>query len=308
MDILRGQQTNRVRVHGLTGTLDEMIQRCSKCGFEYYYTLERCPHCAFPGNYSNVQIASQKSEVDAVDRRYDKAKRGADKRGCAQAFGDFTNWLQNSRVVVARSRADIERLAASDRSVQGTYYDLTDAGLVLPDGSLWEVLRRPADEVLFPSYREKIRFGALSADGIGVINYGHFWMTMRTDFIDERTTVFDQNSVTFVGEKRLKAASASLQGHRGTWSNRSKLAAAQLAAQIAASTRPDEFPSILIKQGATTGTDRYIEAQIWGGVTVRTIESVKFRWSLVKSDTPRSLIKRLKIALDSFSTALVEAP
>jgi len=285
-----------------------MILRCTKCRNDYYYTLERCPHCAYPGNYSNVVIASEKSDVDAVDRRYEKALRDANTRGCAPQFEAFAKSLEGSRVVVARSRADIEKLASGDQSAQATYYDLTDAGLRLPDGSQWEQLRKPADEVLFPGYREKIHFGAFSTDGIGVINYGHFWMTMRSDFIDHRTSVFDQNSVAFVSEKRLRVASGALRGHRGVWSNRSKLAAAQLADQISASTRPDEFHSILIKQGATTGEDRYIEAQIWGGITVRTIESVKFRWSLVKDDTTRSLLKKLKIALAGVGTTLEEDP
>jgi hypothetical protein len=285
-----------------------MILRCSKCGNEYYYTLERCPHCAYPGNYSNVLIAAEKSDVDAVDRRYEKAIRGADKRGCVPQLEEFAKSVEESRAVVARSFADIERLASGENSVQGTYYDLTDAGLRLPDGSLWEQLRRPADDVLFPGYREKIRFGALSTDGIGVINYGHFWMTLRSDLIEERTSLFDQNSVTFVSEERLKVASGALRGHRGMWSNRSKLAAAQFADQISGSTLPVEFAAILIKQGATTGKDRYIEAQIWGGITVRTIESVKFRWSQVQGHTPRVLIKRLKIALKSFETDLVEVP
>jgi hypothetical protein len=162
--------------------------------------------------------------------------------------------------------------------------------------------------VLFPGYREKIRFGALSTDGIGVVNYGHFWMTMRSDLIEKRTSVFDQNSVGFVKEHPLKKASGALLGHRGMWSNRSKLAAAQLADQIGDSTPKDEFPSILMKQGGTTSEDRYLETQTWGGVTVRTIESVKFRWSLVKGEVPRSLIKRLKAALKRFDADLVEVP
>jgi hypothetical protein len=285
-----------------------MTIRCTKCSNNYHYTAERCPHCAHPGNYSNVLIASEKSELDAVDRRYEKAVRSAEKRGCAPEFANFTRSLQDSRAVVARSFSDIDRLASSDNSVQATYYDLVDAGLRLPDGSMWEQLRKPADEVLFPNYREKIRFGALSGDGIGVINYGHFWMTMRSRLIEDRTSVFDQNSVTFVSEKRLKAASSALLGHRGSWLNRSKLAAAQLERQISTSTKPEEFSSILIKQGATTGDDRYIETQIWGGITVRTIETVKFQLSLVKANTPRSLLKRLFLALKNFGVTLVEVP
>lgn len=285
-----------------------MTHRCDKCGCEYYYTLERCPHCAHPGNYSNVLIASERREVDAVDQRYENAIRGAERRRCALQFEDFSKWLEDSRVVVARPYADIDRLAAGDNSVQATYYDLVDTGLRLPDGSSWEELRKPADEVLFPNYREKIRFGALSADGIGVINYGHFWMTMRTGFIEHRTSVFDQNSVIFVSEKRLKAASGALLGHRASWANRSKLAAARLADQITASTRHDEFPSILMRQGATTAADRFIEAHIWGPITVRTIESVKYRWSLVKNQIPRSLLRKLSIALNKFGTSLLEVP
>lgn len=281
---------------------------CPKCGFEYYYTLERCPHCAYPGNYSNVAIASRKSDVDAVDLRYDEATRSAAARGCTPQFEEFVRWLEDSRAVIARSFADVDRLASGTNSVQATYYDLTDAGLRLPDGSLWEELRRPADEVLFPGYREKIRFGALSTDGIGVINYGHFWMTMRSELIEERTSVFDQNSVSFVKEHPLKKASSALLGHRGMWSNRSRLAAAQLADQISDSTRKDEFSSILMKQGVTTAEDQYIEAQIWGGVTVRTIESVKFQWSLVRGPGMRTLTNRLKAALAGFQTDLVEVP
>jgi hypothetical protein len=282
----------------------EMAHQCDKCRNEYRYTLERCPHCAYPGNYSNVVIASSRSEVDAVEQRYEKAVKGAERRGCAPQFEAFTQSLKDSVAVMARPYADVERLA--EGGVQATYYDLVDAGLKLPDGSLWEELRRPADEVLFPTYREKIRFGALSTDGVGVINYGHFWMTLRTELIEHRTSIFDQNSVIFVSEKRLKSASNALVGHRASWKNRTKLAAAQLANYITVSTRADEFSSILLRQGATTVADRFIEAQIWGPVSVRTVEQVRFRWSLVQRRTPRSLLKNLSRALSKHSVTLVE--
>jgi hypothetical protein len=283
-----------------------MDHRCERCGSEYYYTLERCPHCAHPGNYSNVVIASGPAERLLVNRRYENALRAAARRGCSPTLEEFTEWLKGSRAVIARPYADIDRLAAGDNSVQATFYDLTDAGLKLPDGSLWEELRRPADEVLFPNYREKIRFGALSGDGIGVINYGHFWITLRTSFIEHRTTLFDQNSVAFVSQRRLAVAAAALRGHRATWEDRSRLVVAQLGEHVAPSTRLDQFPGILLKQGSTTADDRFIEVQIWGPITVRTIETVKFQWSLVKDRTPRSLLRKLTIALAKFGAALEE--
>jgi hypothetical protein len=285
-----------------------MDHRCESCASEYHYTLERCPHCAHPGNYSNVVIASDPAERLLVDRRYENALSGAERRGCGSKLEEFTNWLKDSRAVIARPYSDIDRLAAGDNSVQATFYDLIDAGMRLPDGSLWEQLRRPADEVLFPNYREKIRFGALSGDGIGVINYGHFWIMMRTSFIEHRTTLFDQNSVAFVSQRRLGVAARSLRGHRATWENRSKLVVAQLGEHIASSTGLDQFPGILLKQGSTTADDRFIEVQIWGPITVRTIETVKFRWNLIKDRTPRSLLKRLAIALAKFDARLEETP
>lgn len=285
-----------------------MVIQCSKCKSEYYYTLERCPHCAYPGNYSNVLVAAGTNELDAVERRYDKAVSGAAKRGCAPQFAEFTAALEASHVVLARPFADVDRLASGANSVQATYYDLIDAGLLLPDGSLWEQLRKPADEVLFPSYREKIRFGALSTDGIGVINYGHFWMTMRLPFIEDRTSVFDQNSVTFVSEKKLKTASNALVGHRTPWSNRSKLAAAQLADRIGPATKKDDFASILIRQGATTADDRFIETHTWGSITVLTIESVRFQFDRVRKVAPRSLLKNLSRSLTKYGATLVEVP
>ena len=289
-----------------------MKLQCEKCDNEYYYALERCPHCAHPGNYSNVLIAADSAERDTVVKRYESALRGADSRGCRPTFEDFASWLRNSRAVVARSFADIDRLAARDNSVQATFYDLIDAGLALPDGSSWESLRRPADEILFPNYRARIRFGALSGDGIGVINYGHFWMTMRDSLIEHRASVFDQNSVTLVTEilasKRLEVAPESLKGHRAIWPDRATLAAAQLSHAITPSTLSDDFPRILLMQGATTADDKFIEVNIWGPITVRTIESVGYRWSLVSRMTPRSLLRHLAASLKVFGVKLEERP
>ena len=186
------------------------------------------------------------------------------------------------------------------------------AGFALPDGSSWESLRRPADEILFPNYRARIRFGALSGDGIGVIKYGHFWMTMRDSLIEHRASVFDQNSVTLVTEilasKRLEVAPESLKGHRAIWPDRATLAAAQLSHAITPSTRSDDFPRILLMQGATTADDKFIEVNIWGPITVRTIESVGYRWSLVSRMTPRSLLRHLATSLKVFGVKLEERP
>jgi hypothetical protein len=284
-----------------------MTLDCPLCRNQYDYRNERCPHCAHPGNYANVIIAGTPSERDAVEARFLAALDAASGRGCRAEFEAFTAWSERAQAVLARPLEDVQRLAAGPSTVYATYYDLTDSGLTLPDGSRWEALRRPADEVLFPTYRERIRFGALAVDGVGVRNYGLFWLTMRTALIEHRTSIFDQNSVKFVVDIPISQAIVRLTGHRAVWVDKGKLAAAQLGHEIASGYGPEDFKAILLRQGATTDDDRYIETNIFGSVTVLTVERVCYSRSMGKP-TPKSIVNDLRRKLHKFSVSLDELP
>jgi hypothetical protein len=198
--------------------------KCARCRWEFHYSVERCPHCGDPGNYSNVIVASQQHEQLEVERRYQAALQDTNRRGCALVRQEFETWIATCSAVTARSLPKVEELAASDKVVYPTYYDLADAGLRIPDGTAWDELRRPADDVLFPGYREKMRFAALSGAGVGVANYGDFWLSLRESMIAHRASVFDQNSALFVVEleQKLRNAQPALLGHRAPWDERRK--------------------------------------------------------------------------------------
>lgn len=278
-----------------------MNHRCPNCGCEYFYTLEHCPHCSYKPYYANVLVAAQDHERAEVEARYAAALRDADTRGTRVVLGTFETWLGGCCAVISRSLDAIEQLARNDRTGYASFYELTQAGLRLPDGSDWNTLRLPADQVLFPQYADKIRFGALSGDGVGVINYGSFSLSLRTPLIAERTTVFGGNSAAFVIEHKLKDAAKLLPGHRAPWADRAKLVVAHVGERVA---DPPDFPRVLIHQGRSTDDDRFVEVQVWGSMTVRTIEKVVYLRNPHDRRVTPSRLAALARDLARFDTAL----
>ena len=253
-----------------------LSEKCSSCGNEVPPSAQHCPHCGQPGRFWNVLAADEPDERAALDRRYQTAKAGAIARKADGVLQDFEKALAGSKAVIARYQSDVLRLAKSMRQLYGTYYQMVEAGLQLPDGNEWDVLRGLADTVLFPDYREQMRFGALSLDGGGLPNYGECSIILREDMIADRTSVFEENSALFVERHdiRISRQPHLPKGYRATWTERAKLAVAKLHGRIDSATTPDKYSQILLKPGATTEGDDFIGVHIFGPMTVLTMERV----------------------------------
>ena len=182
----------------------------------------------------------------------------------------FEAAAQTSKAIINRPLEDVERLASSDQQIYATYYERLDAGVQTPHGDSWDRWRRIADATLFPLYEKRIRFAALSLDGIGVQRYGDCSLVLREDLVADRTTVFEENSAVFVRAQGPRVPS----GRRATWDQRALLCVAKLASAIHAGTTPSDFPGLLLHQGATLEEDRFVEVHIWGSLTARTCERV----------------------------------
>jgi hypothetical protein len=249
---------------------------CSDCGNSFHLSQPQCPHCGRPGLYGNVYAAEDADEVNALEERYQLAKHDAATRGSDTAIGNFETALLNSQAVIARPVNEVQRLATSDNELYATYYQLLNSPIRLPTGEKWDVLRASADSSLFPNYKEEIRFGALSLDGLGVSNYGECFIVLKTDMIAHRASVFEENSVRWIQEIKFKDAHDLPKGYRATWDHRGKLSVAKLASKIDATTPSGQYSEILMRQGASTEEDDFVEVHIWGSMTIRTIERVTF--------------------------------
>jgi hypothetical protein len=269
---------------------------CPECSNNIPQPAERCPHCGKPGIFWNVQAAQDATEQAALEQRYQSAKNAAIAQGSNLPLQDFEVAVAKSRAVIARSLSDVLRLVTSDKQLYATYYQMREAGLRLPEGSKWDVLREIADTLLFPGYKQEIRFAALSLDGIGLSNYGECSIVLRDEMIAHRASVFEENSVIFMKRHNVDVwgwePGKLPKGYRATWDERAKLTAAKLAEKIDAGTTSDQYSAILLRQGATSEEDEFVEVHIWGPMTALTIERI-----IVTAPKPRqraTIIKAIK--------------
>lgn len=254
---------------------------CEHCGHSYHFSQHLCPHCARPANYPNVFAAEDPDEADALQRRYDEAKADAQSRGAEtlRAVEGFEAEVSGSRAVIARSVAELQRLSTSDNEGYATYYDLVGAEVRFPSGDKWDDLRQVADPALFPHYKDKIRFAALTLDGAGLPNFGECFLVLRTEMIAHRASAFEENSLLFFS-KHFRPGINELtrlpRGYRATWGERAKLCVAKLADRIDGGTGHGAYSGLLLRQGSTPDEDDFVEVHVWGPMTIRTIEQVLF--------------------------------
>ena len=77
---------------------------CPDCAQPLQIVAEHCPHCARPGRYPNVLLASQAADVAALDLRVQEAEASASARGAATNVQDFYAAMAGSKAVIARPR------------------------------------------------------------------------------------------------------------------------------------------------------------------------------------------------------------
>ncbi len=245
-------------------------QPCSFCGHPVPLESSLCPHCARPSLFPNVRAAEQETEQKALAVRHLLAVQNAESRGCGDAVHAFESAAGSSHAVLSRSLAEVERLASSDRQLYATYYQLLEAEVKLPSGDVWDPLRRLADEALFPGYKEKIRFAALSLDGMGLPGYGECSLVLREEMIAHRASVLEGNSALLMKGWAYNVPA----GSRAVWNERARLCVAKLAARLRPETTKADFASLLLRPGARPEDDEFVEVHIWGPMSSWTFARV----------------------------------
>jgi hypothetical protein len=267
---------------------------CEYCKNSIPRAADRCPHCAKPGYYPNVQDAEDPAEVAALQVRYLKAKADSEKRGADLALQSFEDYLESSVAILVRPAGELLRLATSDDEIYATYYQLLGAGLKSHGSDKISSLRAIVDEALFPGYKENIRFAALALDEVGLSNYGDCSVILRTQMIAHRASVFEENSLLSSRhmDVRLGQANELPLGYRAPWSNRAGLCVSKLSPHIDSATPDSQYSSILLRSGATSASDDFIEVHIWGSITARAFQQVTLTHG--SKSYQRVIVKALK--------------
>lgn len=224
-----------------------------------------------------MRAAQRPDERAALERRYNEATERAVTRGADSALHNFEAVVnQESQAVIARSLTEVQRLAESDNELYATFYQLRNAGVRLPEGRKWDVLRTLTDDALFWGYKEEIRFAALTLNNLGLSNYGECSCVLLNDSIAHRASVFEENSVLFMEHHDIRLAKANdlPRGYRATWEDRAKLCVAKLGDRIDSTTTKTEYAAILLRNGETSTDDEFVEVHVYGPMTARTFERI----------------------------------
>jgi len=216
-------------------------------------------------------MASDPAEVAALDVRYTDAVTRAIANGAAAVAANLEReTTTRSRVVISRDSSEVYRLACGDDQLYATYYSLLDAGFRVPTDPKWDTFRAIADTRIFPYYQRQVRFGALTLDEVGLARYGDCHLILKSHMVDFRTTAFTENTAVFVEKNGIDIP----PGHRAVWAQRGRLAVAKLAAALTATTAAADLPRILKSSGATPDDDSFVEAHVYGSISIRTVEQV----------------------------------
>jgi hypothetical protein len=272
------------------------LNRCRYCRFQYTRGPGLCPHCARPSNYPNVETANDPPELAALQKRYDRACTNAAKRRVSHIVRALQSAVSKSKAVIARSVWEADRLATSDRELYASYHALVDSGVQQAGTGYWNAIRGPADEALFPTYKDHIRFAALTLNNCGLYTFGHCYLILSSKMIAHRATAFHENSLIWFRHHDIKVVEVDQlpTGYRSTWKDRSKLAIAKLAPRIRSRTHSSSFPSLLLTGSKKRGEEKFIEIHIWGPLSIRSLERVTFTKQLVQSAQDAALLVVLK--------------
>lgn len=243
---------------------------CEFCNEKIVIGVQVCPHCGRPSLFPNVLLANMPEEIDALTLRFEQQKLHSKNTGNEAALDELSFCVSSSTACKGMPRWELERLLASDTATGATYYEQIAGNARIPDDNRWDRLRRIADASFFQCFGSKINFAALSTAGNWLQSYGDGAIFFKETMIGYRSTVFEQNTATWVDENNGDLTIP--YGFRASWPNRDKLAIAKLGEK--AQDGCADFDSLLLSCGATSGDDEFMEVHIYGGFTIRSAESI----------------------------------
>ena len=259
------------------------MEPCPKCKKGLPTSVRICPHCGEPCDPPNIRAARRSEEVAGLQRRLEDAQKKLEEEGCSALAAALSTALAGSRAVISRPLGDMERLAARETESLGTFFEQIDAGTRYPEDSGWDWWRQVTEHVLFPGYRNRIRFASLTLNDRGLSIFGDCFVTLRTPMIEARTSVFEENNVMFFQRQDLAMSkqvelmmgqTAILCGYKATWEDRYKLGLAKLGPRIHRGMTEDDLPTLVQRCGDSPEQADFIEVHIYGDITINAVEKI----------------------------------
>ena len=204
-----------------------MKSSCPECDLPIKVEATSCPHCGRPSRFPNINFVTTE-EQEALEQRYQHSLQTSPS---PEELKTYQNKVTEAECVIARSFDELKRLLASDNLIYETFYMRVKAGRQKYQHQSWDRLRAITDNIIFgETLKENIRFGSLTLDGNGLPHYGECYWILHTDLISHRTSLFEENTVTFCQTHNTQGSNDFNlpKGYRAKWEEAGKLAVAKL--------------------------------------------------------------------------------
>lgn len=261
--------------------------------------MRNCPFCQGDVGFPNVRAANTPEERAALGERLKAARVSTSARSCEPVLVEFGNAVKDSRAIVCTSISVIQRVMSSENQLYTNFYQQIGSESRLPENNIWDRARSPVDATLFPYYFPHIVFGELSLGNKCLSKYGAYAMILREEMIQQRATVFEENSIFFCQTKhKIVVGNPVPPGFRAIWQERDQLAMAKLHSRLDKTTTKKDFPGILLPPAKGDSDQDFVEVHIYGPIHGAAVETVAGPEPKSKADKAilRSLKKKLKDA------------
>jgi TIR domain len=237
--------------------------QCTKCGAAVCATESTCPVCGETLAPPNVRFAFR--HRPSLQKRYREAQQNARFKGSQTVLAAFERIVAKTVVVISMSTNRLLQMLSPDQALFDSFYQLLSAPKA----------EQVAKEYLYPSYAQKLCFGVLSPDGVGVTEYGDVSVTLHENAIDSRASVTEVSSFDIANREFVWPD--EFAGFASALSDRRLLAVARSEHAIGANTAEAELRDLILPAGERRKSLDVMEVQIYGPIDTQAIESVRIR-------------------------------
>jgi len=220
--------------------------------------------------FPNVRDVQHSNEINALKKRYHKVtSKRAKRNNPDNALFYFEYFLKKTSATINVSLTVLLNLI-EDLAVYHNYYQRLSF-----EPEKYDEDREFVDVILFGKYRQYIRYVALNLNGSGLTAYGQYCIYLKTQHIEEKTSLLEENSFIFFDKYRISPFEPQVPyGYRSDWENRGKLAVAKLGHKIKNGMQANDFANILLKNTGDKAKDDFIEVHIFGEFNCQSIDFV----------------------------------
>jgi hypothetical protein len=253
-------------------------QQCEHCGKLALYGIEdRCRACNDPvaKKASNVRLASQRDQREALDVRYHAASELAKEDGTADSLAELENIAESTAAVVNVPVGMAYDLFQRERLLYSSYERQVRARLRSPSDHQHDRQRRAVGGLLYGGYSGDMVYAALSADGHGLSSYGPVNLILEEVTIAYRATVLEENSYHFMERHAMTPESPVPRGYLALWAERGKLATAKLGGQVTPGMDGRALSKLLLDSSGDRQLESFLEVHIYGTFNYQAILDVE---------------------------------